>query len=36
MQAINYYIIIEKLKQAPKTVAGLELSESQNSHDLGT
>ena len=31
MKAINYYIIIEKLKQAPKTVAGLELTEKQNS-----
>ena len=31
MKAINYYIIIEKLKEAPKTVAGLELTEKQNS-----
>ena len=30
MQAINYYIIIDKIKEAPKKVGGLELTESQN------
>lgn len=30
MQAINYYIVIRKIKEAPKTVAGLELTEVQN------
>ena len=30
MKAINYYIIIDKIKEAPKTVAGLELTETQN------
>ena len=31
MQAINYFVVIEKIKEAPKTVGGLELTESQNS-----
>ena len=31
MKAINYFVIIEKIKEAPKTVGGLELTESQNS-----
>lgn len=30
MKAINYYIIIDKIKEAAKTVAGLELTETQN------
>ena len=30
MQAINYYVVIEKIKEAPKTVGGLELTEDQN------
>ena len=30
MQANNYYVIIEKIKEAPKTVGGLELTEDQN------
>ena len=30
MKAINYYIVIDKIKEAPKTVAGLELTETQN------
>ena len=30
MKAINYYIVIDKIKEAPKTVAGLELTEIQN------
>jgi len=31
MKAINYYIIVEKIKEEPKKVGGLELTESQNS-----
>jgi co-chaperonin GroES (HSP10) len=31
MQAINYFVIIEKIKEKPKTVGGLELTEDQNS-----
>lgn len=30
MQAINYYIVIRKIKEAPKKVGGLELTEDQN------
>jgi|TARA_R110002074_G_scaffold338_1_gene1654 co-chaperonin GroES (HSP10) len=30
MKAINHYIVIKKIKEAPKTVAGLELTETQN------
>jgi co-chaperonin GroES (HSP10) len=30
MQAINFYLIINKIKEAPKKVGGLELTESQN------
>jgi len=30
LKATNYYIIIDKIKEAPKTVAGLELTETQN------
>ena len=31
MQAINYFVIIEKIKEKPKTYRGLELTEDQNS-----
>lgn len=31
MKAINYFVVIEKIKEAPKTVGGLELTELQNS-----
>lgn len=31
MQAINFYVIIDKIKEAPKKVGGLELTEKQNS-----
>ena len=31
MKAVNNYIIIEKIKEAAKKVAGLELTEKQNS-----
>jgi co-chaperonin GroES (HSP10) len=30
MRAINYYLIVEKIKEAPKKVGGLELTEKQN------
>tara|TARA_R100000458_G_C8248165_1_gene225624 strand:- start:74 stop:331 length:258 start_codon:yes stop_codon:yes gene_type:complete len=30
MKAINYYIVIEKIKEKPKTIAGLELTEAQS------
>ena len=30
MQAINFYLIIQKIKSAPSVVGGLELTESQN------
>lgn len=33
MKAINHFIIIEKIKEAPKTVGGLELTQNQN-HDI--
>ena len=29
MQAINYYLVVDKIKVAPKKVGGLELTESQ-------
>jgi co-chaperonin GroES (HSP10) len=30
MQAINYYLIVDKIKEAPQKVGGLELTEKQN------
>lgn len=33
MQAINHFIIIRKIKEAPKKVGGLELTQTQN-HDV--
>ena len=30
MKAINHYVIVEKIKEAPKKVGGLELTEDQN------
>ena len=30
MQAINHYVIIDKIKEAPQKVGGLELTESQD------
>jgi len=30
MQAINHYIVIRKIKEAPKKIGGLELTEDQN------
>lgn len=31
MKAINYYIVIDKIKEEPKKVGGLELTDKQNS-----
>jgi len=31
MRAINYYIVIDKIKEAPKKVGGIELTEKQDS-----
>ena len=31
MQAISYYLIVDKIKEAPKKVGGLELTEKQDS-----
>tara|TARA_Y100001973_G_C5119234_1_gene291810 strand:+ start:227 stop:484 length:258 start_codon:yes stop_codon:yes gene_type:complete len=31
MKAINYFIVIRKIKEGAKKVAGLELTENQNS-----
>ena len=33
MKAINHFIIIDKIKEAPKTVGGLEITQNQN-HDV--
>jgi len=30
MKAINFYVVVEKIKEAPKEVGGLELTEDQN------
>ena len=30
MKAVNYYVIVDKIKEAPKKVGGLELTEDQN------
>ena len=30
MKAINYFVIVEKIKEEPKKVGGLELTEKQN------
>jgi co-chaperonin GroES (HSP10) len=30
MQAINYYLIIENIKEVPKKIGGLEIMDSQN------
>ncbi len=38
MQAVNYYIVVEKIKQTPKTVGGLVLTEDtdqDNRYDKG-
>lgn len=31
MKAINYYLVVEKIKEEPKKIGGLELTEAQNS-----
>ena len=36
MKAINYYLIIDKVKQEPKKVGGLELTEKQNKDEIRT
>ena len=30
MKAVNNYIIVEKIKEKPKTIAGLEITEKLN------
>jgi co-chaperonin GroES (HSP10) len=30
MQAINFYVVVDKIKEEPKKVGGLELTEKQN------
>ena len=37
MQAVNYYIVIEKIKQEPTKIGGLELTEdiTENRYDKG-
>ena len=30
MKAVNYFVVVEKIKEAPKKVNGLELTEDQN------
>lgn len=30
MQAINYYLIVDYIKEAPKSIGGLEIMDSQN------
>ena len=30
MKAINYYLVVDKIKEAPKKIGGLELTETQN------
>jgi len=31
MKAVNYYIIVDKIKEAPTNIGGIELNEKQNS-----
>ena len=30
MEALSYYVIVEKIKEPPKKIGGLELTEDQN------
>ena len=30
MKAINYYIVVDKIKEPPKKIGGLEFTEDQN------
>lgn len=30
MEALSYYVIVEKIKESPKKIGGLELTEDQN------
>ena len=32
MKAINHFVIVDKIKEAPKKVGGLELTEKQNNY----
>lgn len=31
MKAVNYYIIVDKIKEAPSVIGGIEINEKQNS-----
>jgi co-chaperonin GroES (HSP10) len=33
MQAVNHFIVINKIKEAPKSIGGLEITQNQN-HDV--
>ena len=33
MKAINYYIVVKKIKEQPKKIAGLEITEKINTED---
>ena len=33
MKAVNYYIVVEKIKEEPKKIAGLEITEKINTED---
>ena len=30
MKAVNFYVVIDKIKESPKKIGGLELTENQN------
>tara|TARA_Y100000401_G_C8173927_1_gene150591 strand:+ start:292 stop:549 length:258 start_codon:yes stop_codon:yes gene_type:complete len=30
MKAVNFYVVIDKIKESPKKIKGLELTENQN------
>ena len=30
MKAINYFVVVDKIKEPPKKIGGLELTENQN------
>ena len=34
MQAVSYYLIVDKIKEAPKKVGGLELTEAQKKDEM--
>ena len=31
MKAVNYYLLVEKIKEKPSKIGGIELTEDQNS-----